>query len=124
MQFRVLPFGLHSTPSTLQRLLDKVIGPELEPFAFAYLDDIVVASKTFEKHLEHLNMVFDRLRHANLRMNLDKCKFGVDKLTYLGHVINKDGIKTDPNKIKAVTDMLPPTNRKTLRRFLGLISWY
>jgi len=64
MQFRVMPFGLHSAPATFQRLLDTILGPELEPHVFAYLDNIIIASPTFEEHLQHLTVVFHRLRDA------------------------------------------------------------
>jgi hypothetical protein len=65
---RVMPFGLHSAPATFQRLMDQVIGPELDPYCFAYLDDIVVLGETFEQHLEVLQEVFRRLRAVNLRL--------------------------------------------------------
>jgi len=72
-QFTVMPFGLHSTPATFQRLLDDVLGPDLEP-RVVYLDDIIVC-RTFEEHLELLEEVFRRLRAARLRINPDKCNF-------------------------------------------------
>lgn len=61
-----MPFGLHNSPATWQRLMDKVLGPELEPHVFVYLDDVVVVTQTFEKHLEILKEVLKRLRAANL----------------------------------------------------------
>jgi len=102
MQFKVMPFGLHSAPATFQRLLDTILGPELEPHVFAYLDDIIIASPSFEEHLRHLTEVFTRLREARLRLNPAKCRFCVPELKYLGHIINRQGIRTDPEKIKAV----------------------
>jgi hypothetical protein len=101
-QFRVMPFGLHSAPATFQRLMDRVMGPELDPYCFAYLDDIVVLGETFEQHLEVLQVVFRRLRAANLRLNPDKCQFGRSSLTYLGHVVTAAGIRTDPDKVAAI----------------------
>lgn len=95
MQFRVMPFGLHSAPATFQRLLDTVLGPDLETHVFVYLDDIIVISRTFDRHLELLTEVFRRLREARLRLNPAKCKFCVDQLKYLGHVIDRKGIQTD-----------------------------
>lgn len=123
-QFRVMPFGLHAAPATFQRLLDSVIGPDLEPHAFAYLDDIVVASATMDEHIRHLQEVFKRLRQANLRINPEKCQFGLRSIKYLGHVVTGDGIQTDPDKVAAITQMPPPTNVRELRRFLGAASWY
>jgi len=77
-QFRIMPFGLHSAPATFQRLLDTVLGPELEPHVFVYLDDIIIISRTFSEHLELLAETFRRLREARLRLNPEKSKFCVD----------------------------------------------
>jgi len=110
MQFRVMPFGLHSAPATFQRLLDTILGPELEPHVFAYLDDIIIASPTFDEHLRHLSEVFTRLRNARLRLNPAKCRFCVPELKYLGHVINRQGVQTDPEKIKAIEQWPPPVH--------------
>lgn len=123
-QFRVMPFGLHSAGATFQRLVDRIFGPELEPRVFAYLDDVVVISKTFEEHLELLKEVFGRLREADLRLNIEKCHFCKKELKYLGHLINEEGVQTDPEKVRAITEFPEPKAIKTLRSFLGLASWY
>ncbi|BFF99977.1 uncharacterized protein DMAD_00086 [Drosophila madeirensis] len=73
--WKVMPFGLHSAAATFQRALDSVIGPRMEPHAFAYLDDIIVIGVALEDHVENLREVFRRLREANLRLNKDKCSF-------------------------------------------------
>jgi hypothetical protein len=114
-QFRVMPFGLHSAPATFQRLMDRVIGPELDPYCFAYLDDIVVLGETFEQHLQVLQEVFRRLRAANLRLNPDKCQFGRRSLTYLGHVVTAAGIRTDPDKVAAIRQLATPKTLRQLR---------
>jgi hypothetical protein len=124
MQFRVMPFGLHSGPATFQRLLDSVLGPELEPHVFVYLDDIIVVSSSFDAHLRHLKKVFNRLRDANLRLNPEKCHFCRTELRYLGHIINRDGIHTDPEKVRAVAHWPAPTTVRKVRQFLGMASWY
>ncbi|XP_067620077.1 uncharacterized protein [Eurosta solidaginis] len=123
-QWKVMPFGLHSAPATFQRALDHVIGPELEPYAFAYLDDIIITSKTLEEHIRHLAEVFQRLRGANLKINPEKCEFFKKSLKYLGHVVSEEGIHTDPDKIAAIKELTPPNNLRELRRFLGVVSWY
>ncbi|KAM8707570.1 hypothetical protein ACLKA7_014664 [Drosophila subpalustris] len=120
----VMPFGLHSAPATFQRALDGVIGPEMEPHAFAYLDDIIVIGATLEEHAKNLREVLKRLRKANLRLNRDKCSFFQKSIVYLGHVVSEAGIHTDPGKIDAIRELLPPTNVKELRRCLGIASWY
>lgn len=123
-QFRVMPFGLHSAPATFQRLMDRIIGPELDPYCFAYLDDIIVLGDTFEEHLENLREVFRRIRAANLTLNAEKCQFGRRSLKYLGHVVTPSGITTDPEKVDSIVQIPPPTTVRGLRRFLGVASWY
>lgn len=119
-----MPFGLHSAPATFQRLLDSVLGPELEPNVLVYLDDIIVASQTFDEHLKHLAEVFQRLRNAKLRLNAEKCHFCRDGLRYLGHTIDREGIRTDPAKVSAITNWPTPTTLRQVRQFLGVASWY
>lgn len=123
-QWRVMPFGLHSAPATFQRALDSVIGPELEPFAFAYLDDIIITGRTLNEHLSNLAEVFRRLRMANLKINPEKCEFFKTETKYLGHVVSGQGIHTDPDKVAAFQNMSAPTSVKEVRRFLGVASWY
>ncbi|KAM8702056.1 hypothetical protein ACLKA7_001971 [Drosophila subpalustris] len=122
--WKVMPFGLHSAPATFQRALDSVIGPDMEPFAFAYLDDIIVSGATLEEHIRNLGEVLRRLRQANLRLNRAKCKFFRRSLVYLGHVISGEGIHTDPDKIAAFRQLQPPTTCRELRRCLGIAFWY
>ena len=124
MQFTVMPFGLHSAPATFQRLLDRILGPELEPHVFVYLDDVIIASSTFSDHLKHLGEVFRRLRAARLKLNPDKCHFCRTELKYLGHIVDRRGIRTDPDKVRAVTQWPTPTNIRQIRQFIGLASWY
>jgi len=124
MQFRVMPFGLHSAPATFQRLLDTILGPELEPHVFTYLDDIIIVSATFDEHLHHLAEVFRRLRDARLRLNPEKCHFCKSELKYLGHIVDRRGIRTDPEKVKSMTQWPQPTNVRQIRQFIGLASWY
>ncbi|KMQ81648.1 gag-pol fusion protein, partial [Lasius niger] len=102
--------------------------PELEPNVFVYLDDIIVISETFDQHLHLLTEVFQRLRDARLRLNPDKCRFCVEQLKYLesimGHVIDREKIRTDPEKVSAVADWPEPRTVKQVRQFLGMASWY
>lgn len=111
-------------PATFQRLLDHIIGPDMEPRAFAYLDDIMVTGKTFEEHLANLKEVLHRLLAANLRVNIDKCQFVRESLKYLGHVVDQEGLRTDPDKVRAIIELPTSANVRELRRFLGVASWY
>lgn len=123
-QFRVMPFGLHSAGATFQRLMDKIIGAELEPHTFAYLDDIVVVSSSLQEHLGHLREVFKRLRNAGLKINVDKCQFAKSRLKFLGYIVGNGELETDPEKISAVANYPRPSNVSELRRFLGFVGWY
>jgi len=100
------------------------LGPELEPNVFVYLDDIIVVSATFHDHLNHLQEVFRRLREARLQLNPEKCYFCRNKLKYLGHVIDRRGICTDPKKTKVIAQWLTPTTVKQIRQFIEMASWY
>ncbi|XP_074097695.1 uncharacterized protein LOC141526561 [Cotesia typhae] len=123
-QFRVMPFGLHSAPATFQRVMYEVIGADLEPYVVVYLDDIIIISETLEQDMKILREVMKRLHAANLKINREKSHFLKSSTVYLGHVIDGQGIRTDPEKVKAITEIAPPRNLKELRQFLGMISWY
>jgi deoxyuridine 5'-triphosphate nucleotidohydrolase len=123
-EFNVMPFGLTNAPATFQRLMNKVFKNQLNKFVIIYLDDTNVYSTTFEDHLLHLRIVFDKLRQSGLKLQPSKCHFGKTSLAFLGHVISKDGIKPDPAKISAVKNFPKPHNLTVLRGFLGLASYY
>lgn len=123
-QFTVMPFGLHNAPQTQCRLMDKVLGVDLQPYVFVYLDDILIATDSFEKHIEILKEVASRLKMANLSVNIDKSKFCVSEIKYLGYIVSTQGITTDPEKVNCVVNYPPPKTIREVRRFLGLASWY
>lgn len=89
-----------------------------------YVDDILIFSKTFEEHLTHLEQVFSRLKKANLTLKPSKCRFGVAKVNYLGHVLSKDGVQVDNSKIEIVQNYPAPNNQHEVRQFLGLCNFY
>lgn len=122
--FTRMPYGITGAPATFQRLLDKLIGPEMEPYAFTYLDDIVIATPTFEQHLEWLQRVIDKIDAAGLTINLEKCEFCRSQVKYLGFLVHKDGLKIDPEKMQPIMEYPAPKNLKQLRRLLGMASWY
>ena len=118
------PFGLPNSGATFQRAIETVLREELHVFALVYLDDILAMSKTFEDHLEHLRVVFQRLRKANLKAKIPKCHFVMKEIQYLGHVLSKDGIKCNPEKTRAISDMPTPSSFQELARFLGAAGFY
>ena len=109
---------------TLQHLMQTVhAGLEWES-CFVYIDDVLVASETFEEHISHLHQVFERLRHANLRLKPSKCLFLRDEVPYLGCVISKDGIRPDPARTNRVKHFPTPKDVTQVRQFIGLASYY
>lgn len=124
LRFKTTAFGLTNAPATQQRLVDMMFGPEFDLKVFAYLDDIVTVSSTFEDHVSLLNSILEKLKQANLTINIDKCQFFRSQLKYLGYVVDMNGLRTDPEKVEAILNYPTPTCRKDLKRFLGTATWY
>ncbi|KAL0199945.1 hypothetical protein M9458_003132 [Cirrhinus mrigala] len=123
-EFLCLPFGLKNAAASFQRLMEQVLREHKNKFCMVYIDDIVICSSSISAHIQHLQKVFACLQKAGLSLNLKKCNFIKPSLTFLGHVISADGVKTDPEKISAVQSFPVPTSVKEVQRFLGLAGWY
>lgn len=123
-RFKVMPFGLKNAPGTQSRLMDAVLGYDMEPMVFCYLDDIVVATETFEEHIECLQKISERLKKANLTISISKSMFCVKELKYLGFILGRNGLTTDPEKVSAILHYPSPKNVKEVRSLCGLLSWY
>ena len=123
-QFKRLPFGLKNAPMSFQALMSKVLKNLNFKVALVYIDDILVFSKDFNQHLEHLDLIFSTLSSANLTLKPTKCKFAAKEVRYLGHVLSKDGVRVDPEKTSAVADFPVPKTVKQVRSFLGMCNYY
>ena len=123
-EFRKMPFGLVNAPATFQRLMEVVLSGLARGSCHVYLDDVLVFGRTAEEHNTNLARVFDRIRGAGLRLKPKKCEFARESVVYLGHVVSAEGVKTDPEKLRAVACYPPPGAVKPLRSFLGLASYY
>ena len=119
-----MPFGLCNGPATFQRLMDTVLRDILWQFVVVYIDDINVGSKTFEEHLLHLEQVFSRLAQAGLKLSPKKCFFFKDEIPFLGHVVSRHGIQTDPEKLRVIKEFPIPKDLTQLRGFIALASYY
>ena len=104
--------------------MNQVLRKYLEKFVLVYLDNIIIYSKTFKEHKEHVWLVFEALRAAFLMMKPKKCKFAQKELWFLKHIISAEEIRTDSDKIAKIVTLLPPTNLKELRSRLGLFFYY
>lgn len=123
-QFRKCPQGLKNSPAFFNRVLRKVFHDLLFKSCFLYLDDILIYSKTFSDHVQHLRQCLDKLKRNGLKLKPSKCSFAYQELKILGHVLSHEGIKTDPDKVSAVVNMPQPKDVSEVRTFLGMTSYY
>ena len=121
-EFLRMPFGLKNAAQTFQRLMDSVLRDL--PFVFVYLDDILVASASVQEHLSHLRALFTRLNEHGLIINPAKCQFGVSDIDFLGHRVTKGGATPLPAKVEAVAAFPRPLTARSLREFLGMVTFY
>ncbi|KAL0190875.1 hypothetical protein M9458_013573, partial [Cirrhinus mrigala] len=120
----VMPFGLCNSPSAFQQLINDVLRDMLGRWCYAYLDDILIYSKTLEEHTQHVRAVLRRLLAHQLYCKLEKCAFHQHSTTFLGFVISSQGVAMDPQKLEAVRSWPLPTSLKQLQRFLGFANFY
>lgn len=121
--FRVMPFGLCNAPATFQRFMNKIFEPFLGKFVRDFIDDFCVYGSKID-HFDHLERVLERLESANASLNPEKCIFGCEKGVLLGHIISKEGVAVDPEKVKKILELPFPINITKLRQFLGMIGYY
>ncbi|KFD55401.1 hypothetical protein M513_03741 [Trichuris suis] len=121
-EFVMMPFGLRNAAQTFQRFIDQVLRG-LEG-CFAYVDDILLASRSEEEHLELLQKVLSRLATYGLKVNPDKCVLGTNSLVFLGHLVDRNGIRPAPEKVAAIQNFPRPVAVKQLQRFLGMLNFY
>jgi len=123
-EFLVLPFGLTNALSFFMDLMNRIFRPFLDKFIVVFIDDILVYSKTGEEHANHLQMVLKTLEEHKLYAKLKKCEFWLEKVQFLGHIVTKDGILVDLEKVEAIVNWLRPTNVSGVRSFLGMAGYY
>ena len=97
-----MSFGLTNAPAAFMDLMNRVFKPFLNQFVIVFIDDILVYSRSEEEHREHLRRVLKVLRAHRLFAKFSKCEFWLSSVSFLGHVISKDGISVDPKKIEAM----------------------
>lgn len=123
-EFLRMPMGLKNSPSTFQRVMDNVLRELQNTICLVYLDDIIVFSTSLQEHIINLEKVFKKLRESNFKIQMDKSEFLKLETAYLGHVISKDGIKPNPDKISAIQKYPLPKTPTEIKRFLGLLGYY
>ena len=119
----MLLFGLTNAPALFIDLMNRVFQPYFDKFVVVFIDDILVYSKSYEEHEQHLRQTLQTLRSRQLYAKLDKCDFWLKEVTFLGHV-SSEGIFVDPQKVEAVLRWERPTTVTEVHSFLGLTGYY
>ncbi|GJT38717.1 reverse transcriptase domain-containing protein [Tanacetum coccineum] len=125
--YKKMQFGLKNAGATYQRLVDKVFSHQIGRNLEAYVDDMVIKSTSEKEMLKDIQETFERFRSINMKLNPKKCSFGVEEGPFLGHLITKQGIKANPSKVKAVTDLDQPRTLKDIQSLngkLAALSWF
>jgi hypothetical protein len=123
-QFKVMPFGLTNAPATFQCTMNSILEPHLRKSVIVFMDDNLVYSSSIASNVKHLREVFSLLRVLKFYVKRSKCTFSQEELEYLGHIISRVGVATDPRKTQAMRDWPTLTNVTKLRGFLGLTRYY
>jgi hypothetical protein len=124
-QYTTLPQGMRNSPQTFQRLLQAVLRGLCWRTCALYIDDIIVYhGQTFHEHVSAIEDVLKRLRSANLKLKAEKCHLAKRSIKYLGHIVDSQGISTDPDKVSAVKNYPRPKSAKDVKAFLGLVQFY
>ncbi|GJV77642.1 putative reverse transcriptase domain-containing protein [Tanacetum coccineum] len=114
-EFQVMPFRLTNAPAVFMDLMNRVCKPYLDKFVIAFIDDILIYSKSKEEHAEHLKSILELLKEENLYAKFSKCEFWLSKVQFLGHVIDSEGIHVDPAKIESIKDWASPKTPTEIR---------
>ena len=123
-EFLVMPFGLCNALATFQALMNDVLRPYLRRFVLVFFDNILIYNSSWAEHLQHVAIVLNELRAHRLHLKRSKCSFGATSVAYLGHVISKDGVAMDADKVAAVAAWPQPRSARGLRGLLGLAGYY
>lgn len=123
-QFTVMPFGLCNSPATQCRLMYRVLGHDLEPWAFVYMDDILLMASTVDQMVGLIREVATRLTDAGLSINFAKSRFFANEVKYLGYILSERGMEADPERLAVMDSYVRPTNVRSIRRFLGMTGYY
>ena len=123
-EFLVMPFGLTNAPATFQRFMENVLRKYIMKFCMVYIDDIIIYSKTAEEHMQHIELVLQALDAEDVKIKLSKCNFFRTSIPFLGHIISRNGIAPQSDKVKAIQDWPEPKSVNETQQFMGLVNYY
>ena len=119
-----MPFGLTNAPATFQECMNRIFFKQLKRFVLVIFDDILIYSKNWEEHLQHLEIVLKTLQEQSLFAKMSKCEFEMKELLYVGHIIGQEGGKVHMEKIRDILEWPSPKNITELRGFIGICTYY
>ena len=123
-QFKRMPFGLRNGPSIFQRIMQGILAPYLYLFCLVYIDDIVVYSKSYEKHIHHLDLVLEAIEKAGITLSPNKCHLFYGSILLLGHKVSRLGLSMHLEKVRAILDLERPKKLSQLQTFLGMVVYF
>jgi len=123
-QFRHMPFGLRNGPATFQRVMQNILAPYLWLFCLVYIDDIVVYSKSYEEHINHLDRVLEAIEKSGITLSPSKCHLFYGSILLLGHKVSRLGLSTHQEKVKAIVELECPKKLSQLQAFLGMVVYF
>ena len=123
-EYTVMPFGLANTPASFQAMISHILRDLIDAGVVAYIDDILIYSKTEEEHIELVKEVLRRLSDNNLAIEPEKCDWHVSRVDFLGYVISEQGIEMSDEKVESVKNWETPENVKDIQSFLGFANFY
>jgi hypothetical protein len=123
-EFLVLPFGLTNAPATFMHLMHQIFRPFLDSFVLVFLDDILIFSRTAAEHEQHVKQVLELLRKHRLHAKQSKCELFRDRVEFLGHMVDGDGLRMMSDKVRAVREWPVPQSVEEVRSFLGTVGYY
>jgi hypothetical protein len=123
-EFLVMYFGLTNKPAVFMDTMNRVFHDNLDQLTIIFIDDILIYSKTPKEHEERLQNALERLLREKIYAKLEKCKFRLDSMSFLGHVVSGKGAAVDPKKVKAMVEWTRPTSVFEIQSFLGLTGYY
>lgn len=123
-EYLVMPMGLCNAPATFQTLMNRIFRDCIDVFMVVYMGDLLVFSQTRETHLEHLQILLERLRSEQLYLSPRKCSFTQEETAFLGMVVGRKGIWINPDKAKVVHTWPKPWTVRELRSFIGLLQFF
>lgn len=121
-QFKKIPYGLASAPCAFQRLMTEILGNQ--KCIQVYMDDILIGGSSQSEHDERLNYVLTKLKKAGFSINMEKSLMSKPEIKFMGHIISKQGISPDPEKVKAIVSAPAPTTAQEVKSFLGTTAFY